>query len=499
MKGPGRDRVWQVPMASEGSARKGEGCGVGERLVQGDALEVTISGINSRGEGIARTDEGFVLFVPQGLPGERVVVAVTEAKRQYATGRIQRLVEPHSRRVTPRCPWYGSCGGCQLQHADPILQREMKGDLVRDALTRLGKTAPEGDFSSCEESPSLWGYRNKAVFPAAPHPGGGARLGFYREGSHRLVPVRSCAVIEPRLDRLFGVLGPLLEKGPLVGYDERRHSGDLRHVVLRAGVRTDHVACILVMRENPSERQRRWLLDRVLPAVRSSARRHTLAVHVHGAPGNTIWGGHTEILAGERFLSERMGDFSFSYDVTSFFQVNPPQAERLFDRVAETVRSRRAARVLELYAGVGSLTAFLARLGGEVTAVESWVASVESARHNTGRPGYRNVRTVCADVGTFLEGTSPGWDVVVLDPPRSGCEDAVLERLSALAPDAMVYVSCNPATLARDVGTLEARGYRLESAVPFDLFPQTSHVETLAVLRRQEGESGSKKSSAVVE
>ncbi len=459
--------------------------GMGERLVRGETLDVTVSGMNSRGEGIARTDEGFVLFVPQGLPGERVTVAVVDSKRQYAVGHIQQILDPHSRRISPPCPWYGACGGCQLQHADSVLQEEIKGSLVRDALTRLGGGMPEEGFEACVPSPSLWGYRNKAAFPAVAHPSGGLRLGFYREGSHRIVPIRQCPVVDPRLDRLFGALRPVLENGALTGYDEKRHTGDLRHVVLRAGIRTDHVACILVVRTPLTPQQERWLLAKVLPVVRAAAKRHTLAVHVHEAPGNTIWGGATEIVGGERFLSERLASFSYSYDVTSFFQVNPPQAERMFAQVADIVEACHPTRILELYAGVGSMTNFLGLLGTEVTAVESWVASVESSRHNTGRAGLRHVRTVCADVGTFLSELTERPDVVVMDPPRTGCEEGVLHRLGALAPETLVYVSCNPATLARDVGILGQEGYTLCRAIPFDLFPQTAHVETVAVLRRQ--------------
>lgn len=471
---------------------------MGERLVRGDALEVTILGINSRGEGIARTAEGFVLFVPQGLPGERVRVAVVEAKRQYAVGQVQELLEPHPQRVAPSCPWYGSCGGCQLQHADHALQGEIKSSLVRDALTRLGGGTPEEGFEACHPSPSPWGYRNKAAFPAVAHPSGGLRLGFYREGSHRLVPVRQCPVVDARLDRLFGALRPVLEHGALTGYDEKKHTGDLRHVVLRAGIRTDHVACVLVVRSPLSPRQERWVLEKILPVVRAAAKRHTLAVHVHEATGNAIWGGTTEIVGGERFLSERLESFSYSYDVTSFFQVNPPQAERLFSQVADFVEERRPARILELYAGVGSMTPFLARHGGEVTTVESWVASVESSRHNTGRAGLRHVRTVCADVGAFVAELQERPDVVVMDPPRTGCEEGVLRRLGSLAPATVIYVSCNPATLARDVGILRQEGYTLLRAVPFDLFPQTAHVETVALLRRTESFTDSHPLAVVV-
>lgn len=458
---------------------------MGKPLARGEAAEVTISGINSRGEGIARTDEGFVLFVPQGLPGERVRVAVVEAKRQYAVGHLQEILGPHPRRVSPPCPWFGACGGCQLQHADKILQTELKGALVQDALTRLGGGVPETGFEACRPSSVLWGYRNKAAFPAVFHPSGGLRLGFYREGSHRIVPLRQCPVVDPRLEGLFISLRPLLEKGALTGYDEKKHSGDLRHLVLRGGIRTDHVACVLVVRAPLSSPQERWLREKILPVVRSAAKRYTLAVHIHGAPGNTIWGGTTEIVGGESFLSERLGDFSYTYDVTSFFQVNPTQAEELFSHVANLVKASRPSRTLELYAGVGSLTTFLARLGGEVTAVESWVASVESSRHNLGRAGFRQVRTVCADVKAYLADPGERPDVVVMDPPRTGCEEEVLHRLGALASKTLVYVSCNPATLARDVGVLRQEGYKLSRVTPFDLFPQTAHVESVALLHRE--------------
>ena len=236
------------------------------------------------------------------------------------------------------------------------------------------------------------------------------------------------------------------------------------------------MACVLVVRAPLSSPLERWLREKILPVVRSAAKRYTLAVHIHGAPGNTIWGGTTEIVGGESFLSERLGDFSYTYDVTSFFQVNLSGQGALL-HVADLVAANPSAPWSSVR--VGSLTTFLARLGGEVTAVESWVASVESSRHNLGRAGFRQVRTVCADVKAYLADPGERPDVVVMDPPRTGCEEEVLHRLGALASKTLVYVSCNP-PLPETWAFLRQEGYKLSRVTPFDLFPQTAHVESVA-------------------
>ncbi|MDR1376803.1 MAG: 23S rRNA (uracil(1939)-C(5))-methyltransferase RlmD, partial [Synergistaceae bacterium] len=439
----------------------------------GPVLELTIEKLSSDGSGIARGGEGSsVVFVEGALPGEVVEAEVARRKKDFSLARVVRVKKPNPRRISPACPVFGACGGCQLQYASYDLQLEIKADIVRDALTRIGGFSVMGELPEieCFASPEQWGYRNKASFPVHKVKGK-PTAGFYAAGSHRLVPLTACPVNAAPLNGLFGVVQKELPALELDVYDEREHKGALRHLILRAGLRTGQTLVSLVINGRLDARN----MKSIAGLRRSLKDLTTLTLNHNSRPGNVILGSRTEALKGDGLIEERLDDWTLAYDTSSFFQVNTLQATRLYRHVKDLAQG---SRVLELYSGVGSLTLYLSHLGA-VTAVEEWSPAAALMKSNLERNGVTNVRVLEGKAEDVVSDVGAGYDLVVLDPPRAGCERAVLDKILELGPARVVYVSCDPSTLARDAKILRQGGYRLTSVRAFDMFPQTVHVETV--------------------
>ena len=441
-----------------------------------EQVTLKISALSSDGAGIARTDRGIV-FVQGALPGEIVRAAVVMRKRDFAVAETVHVESPSAGRTAPKCKYYGKCGGCQLQHADYSTQLKLKAEIVIDAMRRLG------GFSvgaiECEPSPEAWNYRNKAAFPVQ-----GIRgkicTGFYRAGTHRLEFIRQCPVNAKRLNEIYGKVLDGLDAGrfPFDGYDERNGTGKLRHIIARTGIHTGESLLSFVVNGKLSAKS-----VKALVSLGNSARPDTLTLNHNSKPGNVILGMYTENLTGSGLISETLGKYRLMFDTASFFQVNTGQAEKLFAYASSQVRT--AGSILELYSGTGSLTCYLAGSAKRVTSIEEWRGAVKMAVRNLEANGFDNVETLCGrseDVIADME--SRKYDAVVLDPPRDGCARGVVDAVNRFGVRRVVYVSCNPATLARDCKILAGYGYELESLRAFDMFPQTAHVESVAVLRK---------------
>lgn len=453
-------------------------------LKAGDRLHLKAEKTASDGSGIARSDDGLVIFLPGVLPDEEVLARVTVRKREYAIAEVEEILLPNPSRASPFCALYGICGGCQLQHADYPLQLDLKRNMVLDAFRRIYKSSFPAP-SPCVASPMERGYRNKASLPVRKH---NARIvpGFFARRSHYVVPVSSCPVLASAIDSALVLGARELPRLAMTAYDERTGRGRMRHVVLRQGVRTGEVLLSMVLNGAPSDDETRRLSDfaklfqQEIPGLRS------VTVNLNATRGNVILGRETRTLLGDGLLEERLGSFSFLYDTTSFFQINPLQAERLYGFAASMAVEDGVSRVLELYSGIGTMTAFLASRGVHVTAVEEWRPAVNHLRRNMDRNALgERVTVLSGTVEHHMESLKGPFDTVVLDPPRSGCSGTVLQGLLTLAPRKILYVSCNPATLARDCATLRDGGYLVETITCFDMFPQTSHVETITLLQKQ--------------
>ncbi|MBQ7168491.1 MAG: 23S rRNA (uracil(1939)-C(5))-methyltransferase RlmD [Synergistaceae bacterium] len=443
-----------------------------------ETLTLTVTGINSEGTGISRTESG-VVFVHGALPGEKVRARIVARKKDFAVADTVSVDEASPGRVSTRCRYYGRCGGCQLQHAGYTTQLQLKAGIVRDAMTRIGGFDPEIFAGlTCEPSPESWGYRNKAAFPVQDM-AGRIVTGFYRAGTHRLELIRTCPVNAKRLNEMYTkILDGLTQNHyPFDGYSEATHTGKLRHIITRTGMNTGESLLSFVVNGKLSAKS-----VKSLASLGNLARPDTLTVNHNSKPGNVILGSYTESLTGTGTISERLGEYRLMFDTASFFQVNTGQAEKLFSYAA--MMAGDARNILELYSGAGSLTCWLAGNAVNVTSVEEYRGAVKMAVRNLEANNLGNVRALCGRSEEVIADLRDSYDAVVLDPPRDGCDRAVLEAVCDFGVRRVVYVSCNPATLARDCRVLAGKGYRLEGVRAFDMFPQTAHVESVAVMVR---------------
>lgn len=453
----------------------------------GDKLQLAIEDLSSDGNGIARNNDGYVFFVPFALPGEKVTGTVSRLKKNYGTVTLNAITQKSPERVLPPCKWYGQCGGCQLQHCSYEHQLELKRKFVLSALERVARILPRNEIKDCVASPVIWNYRNKASFPVRKDQKE-ILTGFFKKGSHEIVPVDTCLINDKDIDDLYSQVRNSLEHTGLHAYSEHQHSGMLRHIIFRKGLNTSQLLFSVVVKKTANRKQLKRLRTYANELKRLNSQLTGVTININSARGNVIVGRDTSVLEGRGWIHEKISDLDFHYDTTAFFQVNPLQAEQLFSYVCQEALPDQVHNVLELYSGVGVLTAMLANKATKVTAVEEWPSSVDSLRKNLSLNSISNVTVIqgrVEDLTDRLRGEE--HEVVVIDPPRSGCTEPVLDFMKEYLPFRIIYVSCNPATLARDIATLcENDVYYLDKVKTFDMFPQTVHVESVATLVRSQ-------------
>lgn len=448
---------------------------------QGDTLDVTITDLTSSGDGLGRWQDR-VVFVPDTVPGDEVRVRLVQAKPTFARGKVKQLLTPSAERVRSACIVADKCGGCQWQSVSYAAQLAAKQQQVVDALHRIGKIDQPPVMPILGTEVAL-GYRNKATYPLARSPEGSIKAGYFRKGSHKLVNLNQCPVQDERLNPLLAeVKRDLQERGWSI-YNEDRHQGRLRHLGLRIGRRTGQMLLTLVSTA-PN------LKDIQLQAQEWMERYPALVgvcVNLNPDKTNAIFGAETLVIDGVPYIEEIFADLRFRIHATTFFQVNTEQAERLVHIILDELNLTGTETLIDAYCGVGTLTLPLAQRAKRCVGLEVQAEAVTQGLANAGLNRIDNVEFRAGDVGDLLplaaEDLSDPVDIVVLDPPRKGCDRSVLDALITLKPARIVYMSCDPATLARDLKVLrEEGGYTLTKAQPADFFPQTSHVECIAFL-----------------
>ncbi len=433
-------------------------------------VELLIDKLVQGGDGLA-THDGMKIFVPFSAPQERVRARIVTQKRDYAVAEIEEVIEPSPLRVAAPCPHYGVCGGCQLQHINYQGQLVVKKLYVNEALQRIGQVFVPVRNVTTEADP--WHYRNKTQYPVGAG-GNGLAIGFFKRGTHDLLDIPACLLHPVEFDRLREAIRAILVASGETGYCEARHDGNIRHVVLRQGTRDGGLLAIVVTR-TPEFDARAAELIAEQPGVTG------VLQSVVPARTNRIMGPQIKVLAGSGHLHQSVLGRTFQVSAPSFFQVNINQAEELCRKILKHVGPRGDEMVMDLYSGVGMISLLVAPFVQHVTAIEADAAAVDDARTNAQSQGVRNVEFIGGDVNRELSRVASA-DVVILDPPRKGCPADTLRRIAALKPRRIVYVSCNPATLARDLATLEQSGYTTHEIEPVDMFPQTFHVEVIARL-----------------
>jgi len=430
------------------------------------------------GRGVARAD-GYVVFVPYTAPQDRIRARLVRAKRSFAEAEVVELLEPSPDRVTPPCPYFGRCGGCTWQHLSYQAQLAAKEQIVRESLERLGGLR-DVPLRRIVPAPKPFGYRNKMEFAFHPE----AILGLHLPGHFdRVLEIDECLLPSPLASAILRQVKAFVRERNLTCYDPRTRQGLLRHLVYREGTRTQQVLLAVVTAPGPfpegPELARR--LVREHPEVRGVLWAQS------GSLSDAVVVDRLEVLWGEPTIEEELAGLRFRLGLETFFQTNTEQAERMVHMVVDLARLEGTERVVDLYCGVGTFSLPLARRAQFVWGVEVVPSAVESARQNASRAGIHNVAFLQGEVHRVLpelvRHNGPP-EVVLLDPPRSGTGGKVMRAVGRAGPRRVVYVSCNPTTLAADLRELVAFGYRIREVQPLDLFPQTYHVETLVCLER---------------
>lgn len=440
-------------------------------------VELTITGLNHEGAGVGRHD-GYTLFVPQALAGEKVRAKVTFAKKNFGHASLLEVVEPSPFRVKPPCPVYDRCGGCSLQHLAYEEQLRHKQQIVKDNLTRIGGFSLEGK-GAVQVHPTLgmvdpWRYRNKAQVPIGEQEGALVG-GFYAERSHSIIDIDECLIQHEANDEVVRVVKKIAARLQIQPYDEVAHSGLLRHVVAKVGAKTGEVMVVLITTEDfiPERERLVEAIHKQVPSVKS------IVQNVNPNRTNVIFGEKTVTLWGEDVIYDYIGPIKFAISARSFYQVNPSQTEVLYNKTLEYAGLTGGETVIDAYCGIGTISLFLAQKAKHVYGVEIVPEAIADANRNAQLNGIENA--------TFAVGAAeeviPAWkkegirpDVIVVDPPRKGCDEALLTTILQMKPERVVYVSCNPSTLARDLKVL-AELYEVREVQPVDMFPWTGHVE----------------------
>lgn len=429
---------------------------------------ITIESLSYGGDAVAHLDDGRVVFVPYGCPGDVVEIEIVADKGSFARGTITELVSPGEARVSAPCPYFGACGGCSWQHVSYESQLEAKTSAVRDALRRIGGV--EADVvRPCEPSPRQYNYRNKVELVSDPD-SDRLTLGYHRAGSDEIIGIERCLLLPKPLERT-----PKSLQGALryAGGDEGL---DVMRVAVRAATHTGDTE--VAIWTAPSAFPRKAVATTVGSAVKTSS---IVRVLSKGGPSGARRIAGVEVLAGKGFWRERLAGFTYAVSAPSFFQVNTGAAEKLVSLALEALQPSGIDHVVDVYSGAGTFTLPLAESAGFVTAVEAEGSALRDLRRNL-ESAQLDAEIAPGDAARALPEID-AFDLAVVDPPRSGLAPAVLEALARSKPRAVAYVSCDPPTLARDVKALRASGYEIEAAWPVDLFPQTWHVETVALLR----------------
>jgi 23S rRNA (uracil1939-C5)-methyltransferase len=449
---------------------------------RGDTLSIAIDDLAFGGEGVGRAD-GYVVFVPGGLPGDRVRVRLEQARSRFGRGVIEEIVEPSPQRVEAPCPYFGRCGGCRLQHLAYDAQLAFKAKQVADCLERLGGLGAV-ELRPIVPAPEAYGYRNKMEFTVAAGAGGGVTVGLHEAQRYdSVLDIERCLLQSDRMNALLDEARRFVATAGLSAYDQASGEGLLRFLMLREGTHTGE-AMVNVVTSAPAVSELAPLAERLRARVPETA---SVVVNVNPKKASVAVGVEEHLLAGRDHIRESLGGLVFQVSPGSFFQTNTVQAERLFALALEAADLGGAETVIDLYSGTGAISLLLARRCRWVYGIEVATATVADAKRNAELNGITNCTFVDGEVRFALpalmaRGVSA--EVVVADPPRAGFHPKALRALAVLAPARIVYVSCNPATLARDVGELVRGGYRLEWVQPVDMFPHTPHIEAVARLSR---------------
>lgn len=441
-----------------------------------ETIELTIDDLTTTGSGIGRKD-GMAVFVSAALPGETIRAKIIKVKKSYAIGKLEEILVPSPLRVKPPCPYFGKCGGCTLQELTYAGQLTYKHEHVMDCFERIAHLPVDVSFPL--PSRSEYHYRNKASFALHQRADGGVDIGFYALHSHRVVDIDNCLLQHDLLKLIMSQVRVWITKSDVSIYDERTDEGLLRHIIVRTDTRGNYMLVLVINGEEiPAQERLMQLLTMALPQVTS------VVLNVNKKRGNTILGDRNIVLKGSGWLYTMIGDMQFRIGPNSFLQVNHGQTEVLYHQLLRQLGLGRGERVLDLFCGIGTISLMAARHALHVTGIEYVREAAENASFNAQMNDIGNADFIAGDADELTKRVleEEGADVVIVNPPRRGLSESLIRTIAHARPRAVGYVSCDPATLARDAQIFDQLGYHSSFAQPVDMFPQTTHVETVVVL-----------------
>lgn len=443
-----------------------------------DELVVRIEKLSNLGTGIARVD-GFVIFVENACPEDELKVKVTKVSKNYANAKILEIIKPSPHRVEPFCALQKVCGACQLQFIDYDYQLELKRRMVEDAMRSIGGF--DVDIHKTVSSPEIIAYRHKVQYPVSQTKVSRRILaGYYKPNTHEIVNIKHCP-IQPRIcDDIIEFIRIKCFDFGISGYNEKKHVGDLRHVVLRVSAATGMVLVTLVVNSKKVFPRLKDFCNEIFAEFKQVA---GVCVNFNTKKTNVILSDETECVCGKDFVKEKILNKTFRIGANTFFQINPKSAENIFAYVKNYIKENfETPTVLDAYAGIATFGIIVSDVAQKVVSVEENTESIEKAREVLELNNIDNVELHNEDTAKFCKKTKRKFDVIILDPPRKGCSQESLNEVLRLSKGKIIYVSCNPATLARDLKYLCEQGCNIESVQPFDMFCHTYHVENVAVI-----------------
>ena len=448
-------------------------------LEKNKIYEAVISDYTSEGQGVAKI-EGCAVFIPNAIVGEVCRVRIEKAQKTWAAGKIVEILERSPHRINRICPVAKLCGGCNFHHMDYEEESRLKSERVRACLNRMG--GENLDTVPILAAPDTTCYRNKAQYPVSVNKGK-AYAGFFKAGTHQVIENDRCSILPEQMDAVKDAVIDYVNQYKVSVYDEVAHEGLLRHIYVRRGAVSGQIlVCLSINGRNIPKR------EALLARLKKIEGFTTLVLTVNTKKGNVVLGDEYITLYGPGYIEDTLCGLNFRLSPRSFYQVNHHQAQRLYNAAIEQAEITKDDLVLDLYCGVGTITLCMAKAAGKVIGVEVVPQAVEDAKDNAMRNGIENAEFFCGDAGEAAlaleqQGIIP--DVVVVDPPRKGLNADAIEAMAKMSPRRIVYVSCDPATLARDVALLKEKGYAVKNAQAADLFPRCAHVESIVCLCRQ--------------
>lgn len=448
-----------------------------------DEVIIDIIDIGSDGEGVGKVD-GYTLFVKNALMGDKVKVKVMKTKKNYGYARVINIIEKSPYRVTPRCEIAHKCGGCSIQHLDYHKQLEYKQNKVKGCLQRIGGFKEDIPFEPIIGMEDPYYYRNKAQFPVSRDKDGNVIIGFYASGTHSIIDTKHCYIGAKENDIIIDKVRDFLSKYNISTYDEEKHQGLVRHILTRVGFVTGEIMVCFIINGKSLPHS-----EEIVKSLCEIPNMKSISININTEKTNVILGEKVKPLYGDPYIIDYIGDIKYQISPLSFYQVNPVQTKKLYETALSFSGLEGNEVVWDLYCGIGTISLFLAQKAKQVYGVEIVPQAIEDAKRNATINGIENAEFFVGAAEEVLpakyEEDGIYADVVVVDPPRKGLDETLLNTIVTMAPKRVVYVSCDPATLARDLRYLCDRGYEIKKVQVVDQFGHTVHVETVVLLQKK--------------